>query len=117
MKWETRAFESLAVLQRGHDLPSNQRTDGPYPVVSSGGIVGTHGEFIAPAPGVVTGRSGSVGKVYFVEQDFWPHNTALYVKDFKGNDPLFVYYLMRWVGVRDVSSGTGVPTLEPIPKP
>lgn len=105
-------FERIAILQRGHDLPAARRTAGEYPVVTSAGIVGTHNSFIAKAPGVVTGRSGSVGKVHYIEQDYWPHNTALYVKDFRDSHPRFVYYLVKWIGVRDVSSGTGVPTLD-----
>jgi type I restriction enzyme S subunit len=46
---------------------------------------------------VVTGRYGTLGKVFFVNEDFWPLNTALYVQDFKGNDPRFTAYFLKSV--------------------
>ncbi len=110
--WPRLPFGQVAVLQRGHDLPERDRKAGKYPVVTSSGIVGMHCEFRAKKPGVVTGRSGSVGRVHYIDSDFWPHNTALYVKDFLGNNPLFIYFLLQWINVKSVSSGTGVPTLD-----
>jgi type I restriction enzyme S subunit len=82
-------------LQRGHDLPAQEREEGEVPVVSSSGITGHHNKAKAAAPGVVTGRYGTLGDVFFLEQDFWPLNTALYVTDFKGNDPRFTAYFLR----------------------
>jgi type I restriction enzyme, S subunit len=82
-------------LKRGYDLPNNDRKDGAVPVVSSSGVTGTHAEAKVKGPGVVTGRYGTLGEVFFVEQDFWPLNTALYVQDFKGNSPRFVSYFLR----------------------
>jgi type I restriction enzyme S subunit len=82
-------------LKRGHDLPEHSRQEGDVPVVSSSGITGRHKEAKATAPGVVTGRYGTIGEVYFLQEDFWPLNTALYVIDFKGNDPRFVSYFLR----------------------
>ena len=110
--WPKLPFGKVAMLQRGHDLTERERKEGPYPVVTSSGIVGTHNEYRMKGPGVVTGRSGSVGRVHFIDQDYWPHNTALYVKDFFGNDPRYIYFLLSWVNVKTVSSGTGVPTLD-----
>lgn len=110
--WPRMKFEQVSVLQRGHDLTEQECKPGPYPVVTSSGIVGTHDDFRARGPGVVTGRSGSVGRVHYIKEDFWPHNTALYVKDFKSNNPIYVFYLLQWVNVKAVSSGTGVPTLD-----
>jgi type I restriction enzyme S subunit len=82
-------------LQRGHDLPADLREEGDVPVVSSSGITGFHREAKAVAPGVVTGRYGTLGEVFFLDRDYWPLNTALYVTDFKGNDPRFVAYFLR----------------------
>lgn len=82
-------------LKRGYDLPNNDRKDGAVPVVSSSGVTGTHAEAKIKGPGVVTGRYGTLGEVFFIEQDFWPLNTALYVQDFKGNSPRFVSYFLR----------------------
>lgn len=95
MRWYFSRLGDLMTLQRGHDLPNTQRQSGNVPVVSSSGITGYHNEAKAVAPGVVTGRYGTIGEVFFIEQDYWPLNTALYVKDFKGNNPQFIAYLLR----------------------
>ena len=82
-------------LKRGHDLPGKRRVAGPVPIVSSSGITGSHNEAKASPPGVVTGRYGTIGGVFYVEEPYWPLNTALYVIDFKENDPRFIAYLLR----------------------
>lgn len=95
MTWRDLRLGDVLTLQRGHDLPNGQREDGDVPVVSSSGITGSHNEVKATAPGVVTGRYGTIGEVFYLEQDYWPLNTALYVTDFKGNQPRFAAYLLR----------------------
>ena len=70
-----------------------------------------HDEYKAKGPGVVTGRSGTIGKVTYVESDYWPHNTSLWVTDFKGNNPKYVYYVYKYIGLSKYASGSGVPTL------
>lgn len=67
--------------------------EGEIPVVSSSGLTGYHDEAAEKGPGVITGRYGTIGEVHYVEGDYWPHNTTLFVKDFKGNVPLFIRYL------------------------
>jgi type I restriction enzyme, S subunit len=109
--WEVKALGEVCTLQRGFDLPTPQRTAGIYPLVTSSGPSDTHFEYKVEGPGVVTGRSGSIGSVYFVEDHFWPLNTALYVKDFHGNDPKFVWYLLQYFDLSRFSTGAGVPTL------
>ncbi|MCC8047171.1 MAG: restriction endonuclease subunit S [Clostridiales bacterium] len=101
----------MAPLQRGFDLPKAQMEDGDYPVVMSNGINGFHSKYKVKAPGVVTGRSGTIGHLHYIEQDYWPHNTTLWVTDFKGNVPLFIYYLYQCLGLDKFQSGSGVPTL------
>ena len=95
MSWHDYTLGDVVKLQRGHDLPDRVRVDGPVPVVSSSGITGRHNVAKANPPGVVTGRYGTIGEVFYVEEPYWPLNTALYVVDFKGNDPRFVAYLLR----------------------
>lgn len=95
MSWRTCRLGDVLTLKRGHDLPEHSRQDGEVPVVSSSGITGRHKEAKASAPGVITGRYGTIGEVFYLEEDFWPLNTALYVIDFKGNDPRFSAYLLR----------------------
>lgn len=104
-------FKDFVTLQRGFDLPRSEMLDGPYPVFGSTSIIGWHEEFKIQCPGVVTGRSGSLGVVQYVEKNYWPHNTALWVKDFKGNLPRYVYYFLQTLGLEKYNAGVGVPTL------
>lgn len=83
----------LITLKRGYDLPEKDRIAGPYPVISSAGVSGYHNEYKVEGKGVVTGQ-WHLGEMYFVEGKYWPHNTALYVQNFKGNDPKYIYYLL-----------------------
>jgi type I restriction enzyme S subunit len=110
-EWEVKRLDQFAPLQRGFDLPTSQIQRRDYPVVYSNGVQNRHAKFMVKAPGVVTGRSGTIGNVHFVEEDFWPHNTALWVTDFKGNDAKFVYYFLSIVGLEQFGTGSGVPTL------
>lgn len=110
-EWDERQLGAVCVLQRGLDLPSRDRKPGPYPLLSSSGLIDTHVEGPVRGPGVVTGRSGSIGSVFYVEQDFWPLNTVLYVRDFCGNHPRFVYHLLEHFDLKRFASGAGVPTL------
>lgn len=98
-------------MQRGYDLPTGHRCPGPVPLVSSSGVIDSHNQAAVTGPGVVTGRSGSIGNVFYVEEDFWPLNTTLFVSDFRGNDPRFIHYLLRQVDLKSLAGGTGVPTL------
>ena len=109
--WTQRKFFDIAPLQRGFDLPKSEMIEGRYPVVMSNGILHHHNEYKAKAPGVVTGRSGTIGKLHYVECDYWPHNTALWVTDFMGNFPKFIFHLYNNVDLSRFGTGTGVPTL------
>ena len=82
-------------LQRGYDLTSSQMQGGKVAVVGSNGIIGYHNEERGNSPCITVGRSGSVGKVHYYEQPTWSHNTALFVKDFKGNNPKYLYYFLK----------------------
>jgi len=82
-------------LQRGFDITKKDQVDGDVPVVSSGGISSFHNKAMVAGPGVVLGRKGSLGTVFYIPEDFWPHDTSLWVKDFKGNNPRFVYYYFK----------------------
>jgi type I restriction enzyme S subunit len=109
--WIEGRFKEFAILQRGKDLTDNNVITGRYPVVKSNGIEIYHNDYFVEAPGVVTGRSGTIGKVFFLKERFWAHNTTLYVKDFKGNDPAFIYFLIASMRFEYHQAGTTVPTL------
>ncbi|MEI8670534.1 restriction endonuclease subunit S [Pseudoalteromonas sp. B131b] len=107
--WIDCELGDLIELKRGYDLPKTKRVNGGVPVVSSSGSSGEHNEIKVKAPGVVTGRYGTIGEVFYIEDDFWPLNTTLYVKDFKGNDPLYVYYFLKTIRYSDYTDKGAVP--------
>ena len=109
--WIEKELGEVCTLQRGFDLPKHQREEGNYPLISSSGYIDTHTEAKVAAPGIVTGRSGSIGSIFFITEDFWPLNTTLYIKDFHGNDPRFVFHLLNSFDLKRFAGGTGVPTL------
>lgn len=110
--WEVKRLKWATRLQRGYDLPADKRIAGPYPVVSSGGIIDRHAEWKVTAPGVVMGRYGSTEAVFYIEEDFWPHNTSLFVTDFQGNLPWWCYYLLRTISKSDHSGKSAVPGVD-----
>ena len=110
-KWLDITLGDFLTLQRGFDLPKKDRIEGPYPVIASTGPVGTHNHTMVSGPGVVIGRSGSLGGGQYIRKDFWPLNTTLWVKDFKENLPLFCYYLIKSIDFTQFNVGSGVPTL------
>lgn len=104
--WDAKTLGDFVSLQRGHDLTDRERRPGNIPVLGSAGENGFHDTALVKGPGVVLGRSGaSFGQAHFCEQDFWPHNTALYVTDFHGNDWLFAFYLLKGLDFSRHNSG------------
>mgnify|MGYP002624240515 CR=1 FL=1 len=111
MEWKELLFDDFCRLNRGFDLPNDDIVEGDVPVVASSSIKAFHNVAKVKGPGVITGRSGTLGIVQYVEQDYWPLNTSLYVKDFKGNSPKFCYYFLQMMHLENFNAGAGVPTL------
>jgi type I restriction enzyme S subunit len=109
--WQAKRLKYAFLLQRGFDLPVEDFVEGPYPVCGSNGIIGYHNQYAALGPSVTIGRSGSVGEVNYFENNCWPHNTALYVKQYFQSYPKFVYYLLKIIDLKSLSEGTAVGTL------
>jgi type I restriction enzyme, S subunit len=109
--WLAGKFGAFITLQRGFDLPVQDRQHGTFSVIASNGQIDNHSEPKIFGPAVVTGRSGTLGKVFYVEDGCWPLNTTLYVKDFHGNDPQFVTWFLKYFKLERFGTGTGVPTL------
>jgi type I restriction enzyme S subunit len=107
--WRQCKLGDVINLKRGYDLPHQHRKPGPFPVVSSSGITDYHAEARVKGPGVVTGRYGTLGEVFYVLNDFWPLNTSLYVQDFKGNDPKFISYFLRQLDFGTRNAAGAVP--------
>ncbi len=97
-------------FKRGHDLPKIKMQDGKIPVAGSNGIIGYHNEETPIHPCITIGRSGNVGTPYIYDK-CWAHNTVLYVDDFKGNDPKYLYYLLKTIPLSSFGGGSAVPTL------
>lgn len=109
-EWVSGPLGKFMPLQRGFDLPVSDVIPGKYPVVYSNGVSRYHATAMVKGPGVATGRSGTIGNVHYVESDYWPHNTALWVTSFARTDPKFVYYFLTYLGLERFASGSGVPT-------
>ena len=110
-EWQNCALGDVIELKRGYDLPQKVRLPGSIPLVSSSGITDSHAESMVKGPGVVTGRYGTLGQIFYIKQDFWPLNTTLYVRDFKGNDPRFINYFLQSVDFLVYSDKAAVPGL------
>ena len=108
-EWSRVTLGDVITLQRGFDLPAQDRKPGKVPIVSSSGISDYHSDVAAKGPGVVTGRYGTIGQVFLIKGDYWPLNTTLWVKDFHGNDPQFISYLLRTVDFDSCSDKSSVP--------
>lgn len=111
MTFPDKALGDLITLQRGFDITKDQQQAGSVPIVSSSGIASFHNESKVDAPGVVIGRKGSLGTVHYLSEDFWPHDTTLWVRDFKGNDPRFVSYFLKTLHLEVFDTGSSNPTL------
>ncbi len=110
--WQLMRAKYRFILQRGHDLSSDQMIDGEYEVYGSNGPIGTHNKYTTVGPGVTVGRSGSVGEVNYVPHNFWAHNTSLYVKNFLNAPQKYVYYLLLALDPKRLSEGSAVSTLD-----
>lgn len=110
-EWKECLLGDLITFQRGHDLAKSKMSGNGYPVVGSNGIIGFHNEYTTEYPSITVGRSGNVGKPYIVYGRSWSHNTSLYIKEFKGTDPVFIYYFLQTLDLGNYAGGSAVPTL------
>lgn len=108
-EWRKCILGDLVELKRGYDLPKKKRMHGVVPIISSSGVSDFHSEYKVKGPGVVTGRYGTIGEVFFSETNYWPLNTTLYVRNFKGNDPKFIYYFLQTIPYQQYCDKAAVP--------
>lgn len=110
--WSSSTLGNVVELQRGHDLPTTTRVAGPVPVIGSFGVTGWHNISKYEGPGVAVGRSGaSIGVATYVNGPYWPLNTCLFVRDFKSNDPGWVFRLLASIDFSQFNSGSAQPSL------
>jgi type I restriction enzyme S subunit len=109
--WRDCDIADLCTLQRGFDLTEATRRPGSIPVYSSSGLSYFHDEAKLQPPAVITGRKGLLGRVFLVDEPCWPHDTTLWVRDFKGNDPRYVSLFLSEFRLERFDAATSVPTL------
>lgn len=110
--WTVGPVGDFAEFQRGFDITKKMQVEtGDVPVVSSGGVRSYHNVAAAHGPGVVIGRKGSIGALHYVTSDYWPHDTTLWCRNFKGNIPKFVYYRLHPLDMKRLDSGATNPAL------
>jgi len=112
MMWEKKTLGEIINLKRGYDLPSQKRKAGLVPIISSSGITDFHSEPAKTGEGVVTGRYGTLGQIFYINGDYWPLNTTLYVQDFKGNVPSYIYYFLKTLSLEKFNGASAVPGLD-----
>lgn len=110
-EWVNIKLGEALTFQRGHDLPKSQMIEGIYQVAGSNGAIGFHNVYTTKGPGITIGRSGNIGTPHYYKDNFWAHNTVLYVKDFKGNSELFLYYFLKNIDFSSFNTGSAVPSL------
>jgi type I restriction enzyme S subunit len=109
--WETLPLGDVLTFQRGFDITKAEQRDGPYWVISSSGPKSRNENYKVVGPGVVIGRKGSLGTVFYSHENYWPHDTTLWVKDFHGNDPKFAYYYLQTMSLERLDAGSSNPSL------
>lgn len=109
--WEIGIIGDLFTFQRGHDLPSQNRINGKYPIIASSGIAEFHNEYKINKATIITGRSGSLGELFFFDQPCWPLNTTLYIIEFKKSKPFYALYFLQTINLKEMGAGSAVPTL------
>lgn len=109
--WRTVPLGDVLTFQRGYDITKDEQRGGPYPVISSSGPKSLHADFKVCGPGVIIGRKGSLGTVFYSDSNYWPHDTTLWVKNFHGNHPRFAYYFLQTMGFERLDAGASNPSL------
>lgn len=109
--WDVLRIGRMITLQRGVDITKDEQSEGNVPVISSGGTASYHDVALVKGPGVIVGRKGTAGAIYYIESDFWPHDTTLYVREYRGNHPRYVYFKLLSMDLASYDTGTANPTV------
>lgn len=109
--WKAESLGDVLQFQRGFDITKKEQEPGEVPIVSSSGITSYHSQWKIEGPGVVIGRKGTLGTTHYICNNYWPHDTTLWIKDFKGNNPRFLYYFLQTMHLENFDTGSSNPTL------
>ncbi len=107
--WKVNKIGDLLELAYGKALPKKSRKPGPYPVYGSGGIGGYHSEYFVEGPGIIVGRKGTVGSVYWEDEDFFPIDTVFYVKTKKPVPLYWIYLMLSRMDIKGMGADSAVP--------
>jgi len=101
----------VLTFQRGFDITKAEQEPGDIPIISSSGVTSHHNQWKVKGPGIIIGRKGTLGTVHYAPAHYWPHDTTLWIKDFKGNNPRFIYYFLKTLHFENFDTGASNPTL------
>ncbi|MBD2809726.1 restriction endonuclease subunit S [Xenorhabdus sp. Vera] len=109
--WHACELKRLIDMEYGKSLKADNRTGYGYPVFGSSGIVGFHDNYLVEGPGIVIGRKGTIGKVNYVFDNFYPIDTTYYVRSKNKTSMIFLNFLLRYLGMEKMNSDSAVPGL------
>lgn len=109
--WMTNRLENILELAYGKALKKTERTNGNYPVYGSGGVDGTHNEYLVKGPGVIVGRKGTVGSLHWENKNFYPIDTVFFVKPKEYYSLVYCYQLLKTLGLENMNTDAAVPGL------
>jgi type I restriction enzyme S subunit len=112
--WKGGTLENVLTLQYGKALKKDTQVPGDYPVYGSGGIYGSHNVPLVQGPGIIVGRKGSVGELYWSNISFYPTDTSYYVEPKAGMDLNYAYFLLKRLPLKSMNSDSAVPGLSRI---
>ncbi|KLR20649.1 hypothetical protein ABR26_10565 [Enterobacter bugandensis] len=109
--WVTNRLENILELAYGKALKKTERTNGDYPVYGSGGVDGTHNEYLVKGPGIIVGRKGTVGSLHWENKDFYPIDTVFFVKPKEYYSLVYCHQLLKTLGLENMNTDAAVPGL------
>ena len=110
--WEEGTLDDVIELIYGKGLKKEIRTGTGYPVIGSSGVVGYHSKFLVEGPGIVIGRKGTLGKVIYLWDNFYPIDTTYYIKSkVESAVLLYEYFLLKTLNFEEMNSDSAVPGL------
>jgi type I restriction enzyme S subunit len=109
--WEVATLDSFIELAYGKALKKTDRKEGNVPVYGSGGVNGYHDKALVSGPGIIVGRKGTVGSLYWEPDCFYPIDTVFYVKPNREVSLVYIYYLLETLGLDGMNTDAAVPGL------
>jgi type I restriction enzyme S subunit len=107
--WGQKRVDGFLELAYGKALKATDRLEGAVPVYGSGGITGFHSQYLADGPGIIVGRKGTVGSLYWEDRPFFPIDTVFYVVP--KVELTFCFYLLQTLGLDRMNTDAAVPGL------